>query len=172
MRELIYFLQETGLYEYAENNNLILNDIPSDKLINAWNKHINYNDTDNIPKEDISESKDEHELLTLLRIEGKIATSNKFMRLAEIPFRIKTDNNSSYTVKVCSAEARNELASLIKSKDINRLIDCVKQYYNDKTLYRKTFSNLILSGEIQVLYDEYDKDGNSFSGIVPKFRIG
>lgn len=172
MKNLIYFLQETGLYKYAEEDNLILDDVPSDKLINAWNKHINHKSVNNIPKVNTDKLDDEHELLVLLKVEGKSATSNKFMELAKIPSMV-TSGNARYRVKSCSIKARDELALLIKNNDIIRLINCVEQYYNSSSVqYKKTFSNLLLDGDVQALYDDYKEDGSQYNDIVPKFRIG
>lgn len=85
----------------------------------------------------------------------------KFVKDADIPYRIKTDSGS-YTVSAISAEGVKAFGNILKAVDSegNRLYNyevlvySTKLYYK-RDSYRKTLTNYLVKGDFEVEYEEF-----------------
>lgn len=78
----------------------------------------------------------------------------KFVKDADIPYRIKTDNGS-YTVSAVSAEGVKAFGNILKAGfDYQILVYSTKLYYK-RNSYRKTLTNYLTKGDWEVEYQEF-----------------
>lgn len=106
---------------------------------------------------------------TTVVIPSKRITLDEFKELAEIPFRIKANNGTTYTVSGISKEALKVFNSEIVGKvNMDALIKATKAYYADTKAYRVILSNYFINGVWKDALKEWEK--NPTEGVAnPKF---
>lgn len=147
MEKLTKFLKDSGLWQVAKDNLLIINNTPNSKIVDAWNKLV-CNDSV------IEHGENKERLQQILKIEGISEATKELMHLCEIPYRITDNSGKGYTVRSCSKEAKKIVAEIIRSNevDIDIFIASTKKYYNNPHSYRKVFSNYLLADDWIAIY--------------------
>lgn len=81
----------------------------------------------------------------------------KFIKEAEIPFRIQNGNFSAFTASAPSDQADKKFQQILKNPDIdyNRLVASTKAYYADLSLSRVMISRYLLNDIWEYQYNQF-----------------
>lgn len=95
---------------------------------------------------------------TMKRITDPKLAWNTFIIDAEIPHRVKTTDNKTYTVRQYGSNVARKLLKIIQDPSIDywRLVESTKNYYA-VTSYKALLSNYIDKGIWEQEYKEWDK---------------
>lgn len=182
--DLIRFLKDSGLYEYAKEQNMIIGDRVSGRLGEAWGQLVKGFESNAVTTEEpaavVSQpakhpvSEKLTELRKILKETGPQMASQKLMEYCEVPFRLKMSSGKSYTTRSASQTAQKAIREILNTEGLNLelFIQATKAYYSNSHGYRKTFTNYILDGDAYNMYMEAQSSGTTIlanNGVISQY---